>query len=145
MKTSDIGLIRDAKKSWSFSSSCYFAGLCCIALMFSSCATGYGPAHRFWQMGDFGYENAALDSTTYQVTYLDESSPQNADRLSLYRAAELTMQRGFDYFVVTDSRPAKEGAVKTIRMFKGVKPADNLSAYSAKELISVMGSPPSMN
>jgi hypothetical protein len=124
-------------------------GLCCI--LFTSCAIGYGPAHRFWNLGnDFGYEEAALDSTTYHVTYWDSSSSENADRLALYRAAELTVQRGFDYFIVTDSRPAKEvgdnqGVLKTIRMFRGAKPADNLSAYSAKELISVMGSPPSLN
>jgi hypothetical protein len=73
------------------------------AVIFSECAPRpmYSPSLYF---GGNGYSEKQLDSTTYQVSFVDNLSTDEADRLALYRSAELTDQHGFDYFIVNDSR-----------------------------------------
>ena len=74
-----------------------------IGLLFlASCATKYAPATgSFWD-GHTGYSEIALDSTTWQVTFCgnNNTSDDIVNRYALYRSAELTDQRGFDYFVI---------------------------------------------
>ncbi len=74
-------------------------------LFLASCATKYAPATgSFWD-GHTGYSEVALDSTTWQVTFCgnNNTSDDVVNRYALYRSAELTSQRGFDYFVVLDN------------------------------------------
>jgi hypothetical protein len=77
-----------------------------IGLLFlASCATKYAPATgSFWD-GHTGYSEIPLDSTTYQVTFCgnNNTTDEIVNRYSLYRSAELTSQRGFDYFVVLNN------------------------------------------
>jgi hypothetical protein len=74
-----------------------------IGLLFlASCATKYAPATgSFWD-GHTGYSEIPFDSTTYQVTFCgnNNTSDEVVNRYALYRCAELTSQRGFDYFVI---------------------------------------------
>jgi len=162
---------------------------CILAVLFlSSCGpTKYTARSDTWTHA-YGYDDAPLDSTTYQVTYFgDASMPSNlVDRYALYRSAELTVAKGFNYFIVMDGQanantttstmPGMEShnttiehdidpqtgqiipvavtttsqnytttsytahtVIKTIRMFKGERPADNANAYDAKSMLSVMG------
>ncbi len=77
-----------------------------IGLLFlASCATKYAPATgSFWD-GHTGYSEIPLDSTTYQVTFCgnNNTTDEIVNRYALYRSAELTSQRGFDYFVVLNN------------------------------------------
>jgi hypothetical protein len=77
-----------------------------IGLLFlASCATKYEPATgSFWD-GHTGYSEIGLDSTTWQVTFCgnNNTTDEVVNRYALYRSAELTSQRGFDYFVILDN------------------------------------------
>jgi len=115
------------------------------AFVLFSCGVGtfpvqtYGPYRNFtWadQTFSYGYSEVALDSTSYQVSFADIDHAE-ADRLSLYRSAELTDQHGFDYFIVSGTSGGS--ATKTIRMYKGDTPTDNPSAYNAKSMLTTMG------
>ena len=135
----------------------FLIAFCAVAL--SSCVTKYAQRGSWPDM--YGYSDEPIDSTTYQVTFAGNSatSPVDVDRYALYRAAEVTVDKGFDYFVVlnteddvskktfgmvnetqlTTTTYKEHTSTKTIRMFKGQRPADNSNAYDAKSMISVMG------
>jgi hypothetical protein len=55
-------------------------------------------------LGAYGYSEMPMDSTTYQVTYTgDQTTPADVvDRYALFRSAELTVAKGFNYFIVMD-------------------------------------------
>ncbi len=93
----------------------------------------FGQAYAY-----YGYSEVPIDSTSYQVNFTGDS-PDGNDRYSLYRAAELAEEHGFDYFIVTNPRTNDGSATKTIRMYKGPTPTDNPSAYNAKSMLAVMG------
>jgi hypothetical protein len=75
-----------------------------LLLLLSSCGPSkyMSKTDNFW--GLYGYSDMPLDSTTYQVTYAgDQTVPADlVDRYALYRCAELTTSKGFNYFVILD-------------------------------------------
>lgn len=85
---------------------------CFLAL--SSCATRYAPLSA--NPGSLtGYADAQLDSVTWNVGFFANPATDTVtvNRYVLYRAAELTAQRGFDYFLVLDyTRHFERAAVK---------------------------------
>jgi hypothetical protein len=108
-----------------------------------------------------GYEEIAIDSLTYQVVY--ESGGESSDlteRYALFRAAELTLEKGFDHFVLLESNPSSISgsrtlpfgpggsgqvygfvlytAVKTVRLGKGNAP-EGVSSFDARSMVSTMG------
>lgn len=122
------------------------SALCLLTLLpffLLSCTYGsatYGPTRLIrpdvnYGAYNYGYSEARLDSTSYQVTFVGDSRDAD-DRYALYRAAELTQQNGFDYFIVTD--PNVPG-MKTVRMYKGIVPIDNPNAYNANSMLATMG------
>src|SRR5215469_2124146 len=78
---------------------------------FISCATPY-------QQSGFrgGYQDAQIDSNTASVTFHGNAytSKQSVQLALMYRCAQVTLQDGFDYFVVlnTDTE-AKQGIHQT--------------------------------
>lgn len=77
-----------------------------IGLLFlASCATKYAPVSGSFWTGQTGYSEVPLDSSTWQVTFSgnNNTTDEVVNRYALYRSAELTTQRGFDYFVVLDN------------------------------------------
>jgi hypothetical protein len=77
-----------------------------IGLLFlASCATKYAPVSNSFWTGHTGYSEIPLDNSTWQVTFCgnDQTTDDIVNRYALYRAAEITTQRGFDYFVVLDN------------------------------------------
>jgi hypothetical protein len=78
-------------------------------LALAACATGptaYAPAQR---AGGPGYAETRIEADRYRVTFRDESDGARAHDLALLRAADLTVQNGYDWFVVTQ-RGAQPGA-----------------------------------
>lgn len=70
-----------------------------LVLLLSGCATSYGPAN-IWGIG---YKDAPLDDDrSYTVTYKGDNimEPEKVAMYCLYRCAELTALKGYDYFVV---------------------------------------------
>ncbi|MEL7487950.1 MAG: hypothetical protein AAGJ87_12120 [Pseudomonadota bacterium] len=74
------------------------AGLALVA----GCATvtPYGPAGKSGQ----GYADQKLESDKFRVTFEGNSSTDRAtiENYVLFRSAEITLENGFDYFVVLD-------------------------------------------
>ena len=66
-------------------------------------ATPYGPAPRSPQgtMTGFGYSDYRIDSNHWRVTFSGNSmtSRETVEKYLLYRAAELTRDQGYDWFV----------------------------------------------
>lgn len=73
-----------------------------LALGLAACvtATPYQPATN-----GVGYAEQRLESNRYKVTFTGNSSTsrQTVENYLLYRAAEVTLQNGYDYFVQADS------------------------------------------
>lgn len=73
----------------------------CAALVLSACATGptaYGPA----QGRGLGFGTQQIEQDRFQVSFTGRSADE-ARNLSLLRAAEVTLEQGYDYFRVIGS------------------------------------------
>lgn len=75
------------------------AGILAVGACIS--ATPYGPADRT----GFGYADQRIDANRYRVTFRGNSSTarEAVENFLLYRAAELTVQNGFDHFIVVEN------------------------------------------
>jgi hypothetical protein len=76
-----------------------------LALLLGGCATGYHP-----NGAGGGYSDRRLDTDVFYVSFRANSytSRDAVERYAFYRCAEVTLQAGYDYFVVvggnTDAR-----------------------------------------
>ncbi|MCB2096825.1 MAG: hypothetical protein KDE05_04270 [Parvularculaceae bacterium] len=74
-----------------------------LALFLAACATStpYGPA-----TGDnpYGFSDQRIENNRFRIVFRGNSATtrETVETYLLYRAAELTVQNGFDYFVVTE-------------------------------------------
>ena len=73
------------------------------AFLLAACTsvTPYQPSIK----GGAGYTDQALDSGRFRITFEGNSSTDLAtvENYVLYRAAEVTLSNGYDYFIVLDS------------------------------------------
>jgi hypothetical protein len=76
-------------------------GLILLTASLSACgtATPYQPV-----LDGYGYAEQAIEGNRYRVSFTGNSlTPRDAvENYLLYRAAEVTLARGFDYFIVVD-------------------------------------------
>ncbi len=81
-----------------------------LTILLVSCATPYQPLGLTG-----GYSEAGFDETTYEIAFKANAftSPDEVQRYILFRAAELTSQAGFDYFVITDAKDSSRVAQQT--------------------------------
>jgi hypothetical protein len=151
-----------------------------ILLALSGCAspTPYQPSD-----GSFGFSEQQIEGNRYRVSFAGNSVTPRAtvENYLLYRAAELTVQNGYDYFKLADqdterstryysqgfvdnaflfpssrrdrfvssygvglssatSYPVDEYAAQAdILVFKGEKPADDTTAYNARDVLERLG------
>ncbi|GAA4016669.1 CC0125/CC1285 family lipoprotein [Actimicrobium antarcticum] len=68
-----------------------------MAVLLAACATPYG---KYGLLG--GYTDSRIDENTFSISVDNNgmTSKQVTSMQALYRAAELTVEHGFDYFVV---------------------------------------------
>jgi hypothetical protein len=121
--------------------------LCLVAFgLAGSCATAYQP-HSFTG----GYSDQKIDDNTAEVSFRGNgfTAPETVHVYLLRRCAEVTKQNGYDYFVLVDNQQPNEGdtnafgahlnnkyrSVTTIKMFKGSKPASEMNAYDAEQVL----------
>ncbi len=66
----------------------------------SSGPVGYGPANG----GKFGYTDTQIEKGRFRVVYRGSGGtpPETVESLALQRAAELTLDEGYDWFNVVD-------------------------------------------
>ena len=74
------------------------------ALLLAACATAtpYGPATG---ARGYGFSDQRIEANRYRITFRGNSltSRETVENSLLYRAAELTTELGFDYFVAIES------------------------------------------
>ncbi len=75
-----------------------------VAILLAACATAtpYGPAA---QGGGYGFSDQQIEQNRFRITFRGNSvtSRETVENALLYRAAELTVQQGYDYFVVVEN------------------------------------------
>lgn len=98
------------------------AGLVAAGLALSSCmtATPYQPATNSGTTRG-GYTDEQLDSDHFRVSFAGNSltSRETVERYLLYRAAELTVQKGFDHFILTSRDTETKSQTYVNRSFGG--------------------------
>jgi hypothetical protein len=69
----------------------------CVALMLIACATPYG---KYGLLG--GFSDARIDENTFSISVDTNgfTSQMTTSMHAIYRAAELTLENGFDYFTI---------------------------------------------
>ncbi len=74
--------------------------LCLLAACVS--ATPYGPAS---QGGGYGFSDQRIEENRFRITFRGNSSTPRevVENSLLYRAAELTVEQGYDYFIVVEN------------------------------------------
>ena len=93
------------------------------ALALTACAgaTKYKPAAND---SDFGYSQQKLQENRYRVTFAGNSKTdrETVQNYLLYRAAELTLEQGGDYFVVGNRDTERDAQTTTTYTGFGVSP-----------------------
>lgn len=93
-----------------------FALTVLCALSFSACASLpiYHPASK---IGASGFSDQKIDETHYRVAFQgDASTPRHrVEDYLLFRAAELTDEKGYDYFVIIEKETDSKTTIKTVR------------------------------
>lgn len=73
------------------------------ALLLVACATStpYGPASG---KNPYGFSDQKIEDGRYRIVFRGNSSTtrETVETFLLYRAAELTLENGFDYFIVSE-------------------------------------------
>lgn len=87
-------------------------GACALVLAACATATPYGPAD---QGGGFGFAEQRIEENRYRVTFRGNSltDRETVENALLYRAAELTLQQGLNYFVVVENDTEARTSVRT--------------------------------
>jgi len=87
------------------------AAVAALGLGLAACetATPYQPAPPGPAAGGYGYRDYRIDATHWRVSFSGNSltSRETVEKYLLYRAAELTVQQGFDWFQTTDRHTEK--------------------------------------
>jgi hypothetical protein len=72
-----------------------------LALAACATSTPYGPAS---ESNPYGFSDQRIEDNRYRIVFRGNSSTtrETVETFLLYRAAELTVQNGFDYFIVSE-------------------------------------------
>jgi len=117
-----------------------------VTLLMIGCATSYQKKGI-----SGGYSDAQIDENSYRVTFVGNgySSKDQVENMLLYRSAELTNEKGYDWFSVNERESNEQSHAKygklgldstaIIKMYKGVKPESAFRSYSAKSVIEHLG------
>jgi hypothetical protein len=106
-----------------------------VVCLLSGCATAYQP-----DGASGGYSERRLNDNVEQVSFRGNmfSTPETLQSYLLRRCAEVTVQNGYNYFVVVNTGTPSEGSsvvIATIKMFKGRETASRGHAYDAAAVI----------
>lgn len=117
-----------------------------VLLVLTASIAGCSGATPYQALGlRGGYKDVKLDDNTYRVTFQGggATSREIVEVYDLYRCAELTIEKGYDYFIVIETNDGRSAdaaytyfaITRTIDLYTGTKPADNPKAWDARELM----------
>ncbi len=77
------------------------AGALCLALAACVSSTPYGPAT---DKNPYGFSDQRIETNRYRISFRGNSSTtrETVETYLLYRAAEVTVGAGYDYFIITE-------------------------------------------
>ncbi len=85
-----------------------------LALLVVACATAtpYGPAS---QGGGYGFSDQRIEDNRYRITFRGNSvtARETVENALLYRAAELTVDLGYDYFIAVENQTEADRSYRT--------------------------------
>lgn len=85
-----------------------------LALLVAACATAtpYGPAA---QGGGYGFSDQRIEDNRYRITFRGNSvtARETVENALLYRAAELTVDLGYDYFIAVENQTEASRSYRT--------------------------------
>ena len=85
-----------------------------LMLLVAACATAtpYGPAS---QGGGYGFSDQRIEDNRYRITFRGNSvtSRETVESALLYRAAELTVDLGYDYFIAVENQTEANKSYRT--------------------------------
>lgn len=95
-----------------------FIGPALLALAACETATPYQPQMKGSQVSG-GYRDQQIEANRFRVTFNGNSmtSRETVESYLLYRAAELTVQNGFDWFVMADRQTDRKSNTYVDRPF----------------------------
>jgi hypothetical protein len=95
-----------------------------VVIVFSACATAYGPRNS---MG--GYEDRAVGDDMIEVRFYgnQHTTKEETTRRLLYRCAELTIEKGFDSFVVLQDQSFSDETVNNPTIEKPFQTRESMS------------------
>ena len=103
-----------------------FAGAALLALAVAGCQVGptpYQPATAGSRAAAdrYGYADQQIEPDRFRVTFAGNSytDRETVERYLLYRAAQLTVERGFDHFILADRDTDKKTRTYVDRPFGG--------------------------
>lgn len=136
-----------------------------VAGLATACASaGSTPYQPAGISGEFGYAEQQLEHNKMRLTFNGNALTDvtTVKKYVLYRAAEVTLQSGYDFFILADRGVEKESEFRTvgfrprlggeveersshaamidITMFHGRKPPVLADAYDAREVRMHLGS-----
>jgi len=87
-----------------------------VATALAGCAT-INPYHPAKSASDTGFSEQQLDDNRYRVTFRGDSttSREDVEDYLLYRAAELTVEKGHDYFIMAEQDTEAKTSLRTVR------------------------------
>ena len=76
-----------------------------IATLLQSCAADYQPAQTYGGFPVSGYTDARIDANTAVVNFDGNrfTSPSTLRAYLLYRCAQVTIENGYDYFIIVST------------------------------------------
>jgi hypothetical protein len=92
--------------------------LAALAAALSACATA-GPYAAASRPGGAGYSELRIENDRYRVSYRGAPGQEAASNFALYRAAELAVNNGYDWFIV-DQRNIEANGPSGPRVSVGV-------------------------
>ena len=128
-----------------------FSLFCFMTFTLLSCATPYKHDGIMDEGLLGGYTDTRIDANTVIVSFRGDpfTSAQKALTYVLYRAAEVTVHDGYDYFVVSSasnykqvcclSGSAPHAYAAVIKMYQGKAPVGQPNTYDAKNVMVQLG------
>jgi len=102
------------------------------AIVLSGCATGYGPSGF-----SGGYSDSMLQSDMFRVTFKGNghTDSETVSDYALLRAAELTINHGYNYFVIADAKDSTSTGYAAVP--GQVRTTGNYNAYTGGYIVPI--------
>ncbi len=99
------------------------AALVASAALLAACESGPTPYQPTADSGDRGYSESRIENDRYRISFKGNSltDRETVENYMLYRAAELTLQNGYDTFTIVNRDTDKDSRTRSSGGFMGTR------------------------